>query len=192
MGWFFQRQKMTGEAVKKCLEHLIEFMSVQGSLIDTITAEGRNDYHQNYRTKTNASELFKVILTAVSLCGGRDYRSWNRGRDRAVYRRISGIREQLIVKIRNTGMGSLDLASQCVPFQTVIPLPWRCSREIDAAYGMPYASYPLFENEDYTFSSCATSRAFFAHMNFASPVIQDAAVRAIAMGIDKEGFVATC
>ena len=66
------------------------------------------------------------------------------------------------------------------------------SGEIDGAYGMPYASYPLFENEEYTISSCATSRAFFAHMNYESAVIQDPAVRkAIAMGIDKEGFVET-
>ena len=66
------------------------------------------------------------------------------------------------------------------------------SGEIDAAYGVPYASYPLFEGEDYIFSSCATSRAFFAHMNFESPVIQEDAVRkAIAMGIDKKGFVNT-
>ena len=64
------------------------------------------------------------------------------------------------------------------------------SGEIDGAYGMPYASYPLFENENYTFSSTATSRAFFAHMNFESEIIQDGAVRqAIAMGIDKERFV---
>ena len=66
------------------------------------------------------------------------------------------------------------------------------SGEIDGAYGLPYASYPLFQNEDYTISGCATSRAFFIHMNFESPVIQEAAVRkALAMGIDKEGFVNT-
>lgn len=66
------------------------------------------------------------------------------------------------------------------------------SGEVDATYGMPYASYPLFENDDYTFSSCSTSRAFFAWMNFESSVIQDAAVRkAIALGIDKSGFVET-
>ena len=64
------------------------------------------------------------------------------------------------------------------------------SGEIDGAYGMPYASYPLFENENYTFSSTATSRAFFVHMNFESPIIQDDAVRqAIAMGIHKDRFV---
>jgi peptide/nickel transport system substrate-binding protein len=62
--------------------------------------------------------------------------------------------------------------------------------EIDAAYGMPYASYPLFQNEDYSFSSCATSRAFFLDMNFKSSVTSDPAVRrAIAMGVDKERFV---
>ena len=66
------------------------------------------------------------------------------------------------------------------------------SGEIDVAYGMPYASYPLFENEQYSFTSCATSRAFFGTMNFESPVTGDPAVRkAIALGIDKEGFVET-
>jgi len=66
------------------------------------------------------------------------------------------------------------------------------SGDIDAAYGMAYASYPLFENDDYTFTSTATSRAFFLQMNYNSPIISDAAVReAIAMGINKEGFVNT-
>ncbi|MBR0391563.1 MAG: ABC transporter substrate-binding protein, partial [Oscillospiraceae bacterium] len=63
--------------------------------------------------------------------------------------------------------------------------------EIDAAYGMAYESYPLFENPNFQFSAVQTSRAFFASMNMTSPVIQDPAVRkAIAMGIDKAGFVA--
>lgn len=66
------------------------------------------------------------------------------------------------------------------------------SGEIDAAYGMAYASYPLFENDNYTFTGIQTSRSFYCQMNYTSPVIQDAAVRkAIAMGIDKEGFVNT-
>lgn len=64
------------------------------------------------------------------------------------------------------------------------------SGEIDAAYGLPYASYPLFSNDDYAFSGTATSRAFFLDMNFKSPIIKEAAVRqAIAMGIDKESYV---
>ena len=64
------------------------------------------------------------------------------------------------------------------------------SGEIDAAYGIPYLSYPLFENENYIFTGCSTSRVFFGAMNFESPITSDPAVRkAIAMGIDKEGFV---
>ena len=67
------------------------------------------------------------------------------------------------------------------------------SGEIQAAYGMAYESYPLFENDAYTFSQISTSRCFFGKMNFdKSSVCADPAVRkAIAMGIDKENFVAT-
>ncbi len=66
------------------------------------------------------------------------------------------------------------------------------SGEIDAAYGMAYKSYPLFTNDNYTFSSTATSRSFYCQFNFNSPVCSDGAVRkAMAMGIDKEGFVKT-
>lgn len=65
------------------------------------------------------------------------------------------------------------------------------SGDIDAAYGMAYESYPNFENDRYQFSGIQTSRAFFASMNMESPIIRDPAVRkAIALGIDKEGFVA--
>ena len=50
----------------------------------------------------------------------------------------------------------------------------------------------LTKNDNFQFSSIDTSRAFFASMNMTSPVIQDPAVRkAIAMGINKEGFVST-
>ena len=62
--------------------------------------------------------------------------------------------------------------------------------DIDAAYGMAYEAYPNFENDSYRFSSIQTSRAFFASMNMQSSILQDPAVRkAIAMGTDKEGFV---
>ncbi len=66
------------------------------------------------------------------------------------------------------------------------------SGDIDAAYGMAYEAYPNFENDNYQFSSIQTSRAFFGSYNMTSPIMQDATVRrAIAMGIDKEGFVST-
>lgn len=63
------------------------------------------------------------------------------------------------------------------------------SGELDAAYGLPYASLPLFQNDSYTISSCETSRTFFAQMNYASEVLQDDRVReAIACAINKEDF----
>ena len=61
--------------------------------------------------------------------------------------------------------------------------------ELDAAYGLPYASLPLFQNEPYTISSCETSRSFFAQMNYATEALQDENVRAaIASAIDKDNF----
>ena len=65
--------------------------------------------------------------------------------------------------------------------------------ELDATYGLPYASYPLFENNSaYAISYSETSRQFFGKMNYNRPIMQDEAVRkAITMGIDKEGFVTT-
>ena len=68
------------------------------------------------------------------------------------------------------------------------------SGEIDAAYGMAYGSYPLFENDNFKFTSIQTSRCFWGMMNLneANPgygIMSDPAVRkAIALGIDKEGL----
>lgn len=66
------------------------------------------------------------------------------------------------------------------------------SGELDAAYGLPYASLPLFENGPYTISSTETSRSFFAQMNYQTEALQDERVRrAVAMSIDREGFTET-
>lgn len=63
------------------------------------------------------------------------------------------------------------------------------SGELDAAYGLPYSSLTLFENDSYTTSSCDTSRSFFAQMNYETEALQDENVRAaIACAIDKESF----
>lgn len=64
--------------------------------------------------------------------------------------------------------------------------------ELDAAYGLPYASLPLFENEQYTISSTETSRSFFAQMNFETEALREEKVReAIAMAVDRENFTET-
>lgn len=63
------------------------------------------------------------------------------------------------------------------------------SGELDAAYGLPYASLSLFENAPYSISSVETSRSFYGTVNYESEVLQDENVRrAIAGAIDKENF----
>lgn len=63
------------------------------------------------------------------------------------------------------------------------------SGELDGAYGLPYASLSLFEDDPYTISSVETSRSFYGTVNYDSGVLQDERVReAIASAIDKENF----
>ncbi len=194
---FTSGRKMDGEAVKECLEQLIEVHDrARGDLmIDTITADG-----QTVTIKTQApkpallnylSDPYGCMIDmqagitadgiavgtgpyrAVSLVSGEELKL---EKNENYWNGEPGF-EEIIVRAISDG-DTLTMALQ--------------SGEIDGAYGLPYASYPLFQNEDYTISGCATSRAFFIHMNFESPVIQEAAVRkALAMGIDKEGFVNT-
>ncbi len=194
---FTSGRKIDGEAVKECLEHLIEVHDrARGDfMIDTITADG-----QTVTIKTQApkpallnylSDPYGCMIDmqagitadgiavgtgpyrAVSLVSGEELKL---EKNENYWNGEPGF-EEIIVRAISDG-DTLTMALQ--------------SGEIDGAYGLPYASYPLFQNEDYTISGCATSRAFFIHMNFESPVIQEAAVRkALAMGIDKEGVVNT-
>lgn len=192
---FTSGRALDGQAVKECLEHLVEVHDrARGDLmIDAITAEGQTLTIQT--TEPNPTLLHALcdpysciidmeagiteegIVTAtgpyqaVSLVSGEEL---NLVKNENYWNGTPGFDEITVLTI--TDGDTLTMALQ--------------AGEIDAAYGMPYASYSLFQNEDYTFSGCATSRAFFLHMNFASPVTSDSAVRrAIAMGVDKAGFV---
>ena len=192
---FTSGRALDGQAVKECLEHLVEVHDrAKGDLmIDTITADGMtvtiktsepNPTLLNYLSdpygciidmEAGITEDGIVAATgpyiATSLISGEEL---NLVKNENYWNGTPGFDEITVLTISDGD--TLTMALQ--------------SGEIDGAYGMPYASYPLFESEDYTFSSCATSRAFFAHMNFESEIIQDPAVRqAIAMGIDKERFV---
>ena len=192
---FTSGRALDGQAVKECLEHLVEVNDrAKGDLmIDTITADGMtvtiktsepNPTLLNYLSdpygciidmEAGITEDGIVAATgpyiATSLISGEEL---NLVKNENYWNGTPGFDEITVLTISDGD--TLTMALQ--------------SGEIDGAYGMPYASYPLFESEDYTFSSCATSRAFFAHMNFESEIIQDPAVRqTIAMGIDKERFV---
>ncbi|MCB2215541.1 MAG: ABC transporter substrate-binding protein [Desulfobulbaceae bacterium] len=192
--FFSNGEKMTGESVKACLEHLlaahnrapkdlqIKSITAHGQSV-TITSEAKVPALLNYLSdpygaiinmKAGISEDKNVVGTGpyvatqisdteISLVANGQY--WN-GTPKIDRINIKSI----------TDGDTLTMALQ--------------SGEIDAAQGLPYASLQLFRSDDrYKINSASTSRVYQACMNYKSEVIQDDAVRkAIAMGIDKEGF----
>ena len=194
---FSSGREMDGEAVKQCLEHLLENhdrapsdtkivdVQAEGQTL-TVTTSEPNPALMNYLgdpygciIDVDASDFDSGIVAGtgpyvvkelvtddhLTLIPNGNY--WD-GTPKL---------DELTVRTLSNG-DTLSAALQ--------------AGDIDAAYGMAYEAYPNFENGGYQFSAIQTSRAFFASMNMTSPVIQDAAVRkAIAMGINKAGFVKT-
>ncbi len=194
---FSNGRDMDGEAVKQCLDHLLEVhdrapsdtkikdIQADGQVL-TVTTSEPNPALMNYLgdpygciIDVDASdfETGVVIGTGPYVVADMvtdDHLTLNKNE---VY--WDGTPKIDVLTIRTISDGdTLSAALQ--------------SGDIDAAYGMAYEAYPNFENDDYQFSSIQTSRAFFASMNMTSSIIQDDAVRkAIALGINKKGFVET-
>ena len=194
---FSSGRDMDGEAVKQCLNHLLENhdraprdtkivdVAADGQVL-TVTTSEPNPALMNYLgdpygciIDVDASDfengivvgtgpyVVKELVTDDHLTLTPNTRYWN-GTPKL---------DELTIRTLSNG-DTLSAALQ--------------AGDIDAAYGMAYEAYPNFENGGYQFSAIQTSRAFFGSMNMTSPIIQDAAVRkAIAMGINKEGFVKT-
>lgn len=192
---FSSGRKMDGEAVRQCLMHLLKThdrapsdmritdIQADGQVLTITTAEPNpalmnelgdpygciidvdaSDFEEGIVAGTGPY-IVKELITDDHLTLTKNENYWNGS---------PKLDELTILTISNGD--TLAAALQ--------------SGDIDAAYGMAYESYPNFENESYQFSSIQTSRAFFCSMNMTSPVLRDDAVRkAIAMGIDKEGFV---
>lgn len=187
---------MDAEAVKQCFEHLlakhdrapgdtrIESMEADGQLLTVVTSEP-NPALMNYLGDPYACIIdvdASDFETGISVGTGP-------------YRAVDMLMDDHITLVPNEyywdGTPKLDeLTIRTLSNGDTLSFALQAG-DIDAAYGMAYEAYPNFENPDYQFSSIQTSRAFFGSMNMTSPVIQDPAVRrAIAMGIDKAGFVA--
>lgn len=184
-----------GEAVKECLEHLIRVHSRarRDLQIDGISAEGRTVTVTTAEPRPALlrylSDPYSCIIDMKAGISG-DGIVTGTGPYRAVSLR-SG--EELdLVKNENYREGSPGfdrVKVLTISEGDTLAMALR-SGEIDGAYGIPYVSYPLFRNEDFVFSGCATGRAFLLQMNFQSPLTGESAVRrAVAMGIDKERFV---
>lgn len=195
---FSSGRKMDGEAVKQCLDHLLEVhdrapldtkivdIQADGQVL-TITTSEPNPALMNYLgdpygciIDVYASDfergivagtgpyVVKELVTDDHLTLTKNENYWN-GEPKI---------DELTIRTITDGN---TLANALL------------SGEVQAAYGMAYESYPTFENDNFQFSQISTSRCFFGKMNFdESSVCADSAVRkAIAMGIDKESFVTT-
>lgn len=192
---FSSGRKMDAAAVKQCLEHLLENhdrapgdtkiadMQAEGQTLTIVTSQP-NPALMNYLgdpygciIDVDASDFEKGIVAGtgpyvVQELVTDDHLTLTKNEN---YWNGSPKLDKLTIRTISDG-DTLSAALQ--------------AGNIDAAYGMAYEAYPNFENDDYQFSAIQTSRAFFASMNMTSPVMQDPAVRkAIAMGIDKQGFV---
>lgn len=194
---FSSGRKMDGEAVKQCLDHLLEVhdrapsdtkivdVQADGQVL-TITTSEPNPALMNYLgdpygciIDVDASDFDTGIVSGTG-----------------PYVVVDMVTDDHLTLTKNdnywNGTPTIDeLTIRTLSDGDTLSAALKAG-DIDAAYGMAYEAYPNFETGGYQFSSIQTSRAFFSSMNMTSPIIQDPAVRkAIAMGINKDGFVAT-
>ena len=193
---FSSGRDMDGAAVKQCLEHLLEVhdRAPSDTMIDHIEADGQV---LTVTTKEPLPALMNYLGDPYGCIIDVDASDFDAGIavGTGPYKVVDMVTDDHLTLEPNeyywNGEPKLSqLAIRTISDGNTLAMALQAG-EIDAAYGMAYESYPLFENPLFQFSAIQTSRAFFASMNMTSPVIQDPAVRkAIAMGIDKEGFVA--
>lgn len=192
---FSSGRKLDAQAVKECLEHLLQVhdRAPLDTKIDKITAQGQIvTIHTKEPTPAlinylcdpygaiidmqhgiqgdNVAGTGPYVASAVSdteITLHKNPNYWGQVKPKV---------DTIVVKAMTNG-DTMTMALQ--------------SGELDATYGLPYASYKLFEhNSAYNISSTATSRAFFAQLNYHAPVMQEKAVReAVARGINKDAFV---
>ena len=190
---FSNGKKVTGNAVKVCLEDLIANHDRAPSdlKIDSITADAQTvTIHSkekvpallNYLSDpygciidveagevdnivigTGAYKAVKVTDTQIDLVKNENY--WDEVKPEV---------ENIVVKSITDG-DTLTMAMQ--------------NGELDAVQGLPYSSLQLFTGDKYKISQVDTSRVYQAAFNFKTPALQDLNVRkAISMAIDKENF----
>ena len=191
---FTSGRAMDAEAVKECLDHLVEVHEREkGDLkIREITADGQT---LTIRTQEPVPALMNYLADPYgciidmqagitedgNVSGTGPYRATEVETDVGL----------TLVKNENYWNGTPKLDTIYVRTITdgdTMTMAMQTG-ELDAAYGLPYSSLSLFANDPYTISSVETSRSFFAQMNYATEALQDPNVRAaIAGAIDKEGF----
>ncbi len=191
---FTSGRAMDAAAVKECLDHLVEVHERAGGdlKIQEVTADGLT---LTIRTEEPVPALINYLaepygcIIDMEAGIGEDGNVSGTGPYRATL--VETDKGLTLVKNENywDGMPHLDtIYVQTISDGDTMTMAMQ-SGELDGAYGLPYASLPLFESAPYSISSCETSRSFFGAMNYETEALQDANVRrAIAGAIDRENF----
>lgn len=191
---FSSGRKLDAQAVKECLEHLIEVNDrAPGDLkINSIDADGM------IVTIVSAEKVPALLNYLSDPYGAIIDMEYGITEDR----NVSGtgpfiaaeVEDSRIRLVKNENYWGGEVKTDEVNVRAItdgdtLTMALQ-SGEIDASQGLPYSSLSLFkDNEEYNISSSDTSRTFFATMNYKTESLQDINVRkAIAMGIDKESF----
>lgn len=191
---FSNGKKVTGEAVKACLEALIKNHDrAPGDLkIESITAEGQS-------VTIKSKEKTPALLNSLSDPYGCIIDVEAGEKDRIVvgtgpYVAVSVTDNEIVLKKNDKYWGAVKPKLDKIVVKGILDgdtLTMALQNgEIDAAQGLPYASHELFnDTAKFTKSQANTSRVFEIDFNFKTPELQDVKVRkAISMAIDKEGF----
>lgn len=194
---FSSGRVMDAEAVKECLEHLLSVHDrAPGDLkIASMEADGQIlTIHTSEANPSLLNYLGDPYGCIVDVQAGFD-NGIVAGTGPFVVQEMKP--DESLVLSRNENYWGGEVKLDQVTIRTITDgntlANALLSGEVQAAYGMAYESYPNFQNDNFRFSQISTSRCFFGKMNFdPSSVCADPAVRkAIALGIDKEGFVNT-
>ena len=191
---FSNGKKVTGEAVKVCLDDLItkHDRAPKDLKIESIIADGQSIIIKSYE-KVPAllnylSDPYGCIIDIEAgddnriVIGTGPYKAINVTdtqidliKNENYWGNVKPKMDKVIVKSITDG-DTLTMAMQ--------------NGELDAVQGLPYSSLELFTNDSkYKISQTDTSRIYQAAFNYNTPLLQDLNIRkAISMAVDKENF----
>ncbi len=192
---FSNGKKVTGAAVKACLENLITYhdRAPRDLKISSIEAEGQT-------ITIHSSEKMPALLNYLSDPYGCIIDTEEGVKNGIVvgtgpYKAVN-VTDTQVELVKNTNYWGevkpkLDrIYVKSIPDGDTLTMAMQ-NGELDAAQGLPYASLELFRKDPskYKLSQTETSRVYQGAFNFNTPELQDLRIRkAVSMAIDKESF----
>lgn len=194
--YFTSGRKMDAQSVKECLEHLVSvhMKAAQDLKIAEITVD--DQYTLTIKTQEPVPALMNYLSDPYGCIIDMEAGITEDGNVSATgpYQatKIQTDKGLTLVKNENYYNGTPKLEQ--IEIKTIsdgdtLTMALQ-SGELDGAYGLPYASLPLFTKEKgYRTSSCETSRTFFMQLNMQNEILQDPLIReALAYCIDRDNF----